>query len=328
MTRCASTVGTRASITAPVRPIRKPTRRVASSLTSGWTASDRRVVVGTDEIGDTFQSALGTRPPRARFDRLGDRDSAGKPSQDPREFPLRARPCALGCARTGLGGRQVATTRASARDQPGDAFGTTCDSTRAIYDGRNRPKRWGLDDSRRTGIFCADCTQECGESGTVALPTRRSSERQTTRRAVAAFARDPGTSGAVRAGSVRRDDPEVTDQDQVLLADGRAALRSGDAFAARRAFEAVGAHPSSGDVLEGLARCSYIELEFQRDRRVGSSRTRPFVNATTGWVRSASRARSRSCMERSTAMARLWAAGWHEHSHCWATKPSRQKRAG
>ena len=56
-----------------------------------------------------------------------------------------------------------------------------------------------------------------------------------------------------RAGAAPWDDPEVTDHDQALLAEGRAALRAGDATAARSAFEAVGADPRSGDVLEGLA---------------------------------------------------------------------------
>jgi len=55
----------------------------------------------------------------------------------------------------------------------------------------------------------------------------------------------------------------VTDELQALLSQGRAALRAGDAVAARRAFENAGPDPRSGDVLEGLARCSYIELDFQ-----------------------------------------------------------------
>ncbi|MGZ4674950.1 MAG: LuxR C-terminal-related transcriptional regulator [Acidimicrobiia bacterium] len=55
----------------------------------------------------------------------------------------------------------------------------------------------------------------------------------------------------------------MTDHSDALLAEGRAALRSGDAVAARSAFEAATTDPPSGAVLEGLARCSYIELRFQ-----------------------------------------------------------------
>jgi hypothetical protein len=46
-----------------------------------------------------------------------------------------------------------------------------------------------------------------------------------------------------------------------LLAGGQAALRSGDAAGARRALEQVPVE-SSGDVIEALARTSYIELDF------------------------------------------------------------------
>jgi DNA-binding NarL/FixJ family response regulator len=56
----------------------------------------------------------------------------------------------------------------------------------------------------------------------------------------------------------------VTDPYQARLADGRAALRAGDTIAARHAFEVAGIDPPPGDVLEGLARCAYIELDFQR----------------------------------------------------------------
>jgi DNA-binding NarL/FixJ family response regulator len=49
---------------------------------------------------------------------------------------------------------------------------------------------------------------------------------------------------------------------QELVAEGRAALRRGDAAAARRIFEQVPAEPASGDVLEGLARACYLEREF------------------------------------------------------------------
>ena len=47
-----------------------------------------------------------------------------------------------------------------------------------------------------------------------------------------------------------------------LVAEGRAALRRGDAAAARRAFQQVPAEPASGDVIEGLARASYLERDF------------------------------------------------------------------
>jgi DNA-binding NarL/FixJ family response regulator len=54
----------------------------------------------------------------------------------------------------------------------------------------------------------------------------------------------------------------VTAPDDQLLAEGRAALRAGDAAGARRALErAVGA-AASGDVIEGLARASYLELDY------------------------------------------------------------------
>jgi tetratricopeptide (TPR) repeat protein len=55
----------------------------------------------------------------------------------------------------------------------------------------------------------------------------------------------------------------MTHDAEALLAAGRAALRAGDTVTARRAFEAAGADSLSGHVLEGLARCSYIELDFQ-----------------------------------------------------------------
>ncbi len=47
-----------------------------------------------------------------------------------------------------------------------------------------------------------------------------------------------------------------------LVAEGRAALREGDAAAARRAFEGALGYGRSGDVLEGLARVSYLELDY------------------------------------------------------------------
>ena len=55
----------------------------------------------------------------------------------------------------------------------------------------------------------------------------------------------------------------MSNPDQARLAEGKAALRAGDTIAARSAFEATGPDPRSGGLIEGLARCSYIELDFQ-----------------------------------------------------------------
>jgi DNA-binding CsgD family transcriptional regulator len=49
-----------------------------------------------------------------------------------------------------------------------------------------------------------------------------------------------------------------------LVEEGRRALRSGDAVAARRAFERALGDGVSGDVVEGLARVAYLELDFPR----------------------------------------------------------------
>ena len=49
---------------------------------------------------------------------------------------------------------------------------------------------------------------------------------------------------------------------QQLVAEGRAALRSGDAVRARSFLEAAYAEAASGDVIEGLARVSYLEFDF------------------------------------------------------------------
>src|SRR3954451_2431186 len=48
------------------------------------------------------------------------------------------------------------------------------------------------------------------------------------------------------------------------MAEGRAALRAGDAELARRAFESAAAVSSAGDAIEGLARASYIALDFSQ----------------------------------------------------------------
>jgi tetratricopeptide (TPR) repeat protein len=49
---------------------------------------------------------------------------------------------------------------------------------------------------------------------------------------------------------------------QELLTEGRAALRVGDAASARRVFERAVAERAGGDAIEGLARASYIALDF------------------------------------------------------------------
>ena len=51
---------------------------------------------------------------------------------------------------------------------------------------------------------------------------------------------------------------------QELIAQGRLALRAGDAAAARRIFESASDTTLSGEVVEGLARTSYLELDFTR----------------------------------------------------------------
>jgi DNA-binding CsgD family transcriptional regulator len=47
-----------------------------------------------------------------------------------------------------------------------------------------------------------------------------------------------------------------------LVAEGQAALRAGDAAGARRAFGSTVVDSAAGDVIEGLARASYLELDF------------------------------------------------------------------
>jgi tetratricopeptide (TPR) repeat protein len=51
---------------------------------------------------------------------------------------------------------------------------------------------------------------------------------------------------------------------QALIDKGRAALRAGDAAGARRALEQAMVESPTGDVIEGLARVAYIELDFSR----------------------------------------------------------------
>jgi DNA-binding NarL/FixJ family response regulator/Tfp pilus assembly protein PilF len=49
-----------------------------------------------------------------------------------------------------------------------------------------------------------------------------------------------------------------------LIEEGRAALRAGDAAGARRALEQALEESPTGDVIEGLARVAYLELDFTR----------------------------------------------------------------
>src|SRR5262249_51006016 len=46
------------------------------------------------------------------------------------------------------------------------------------------------------------------------------------------------------------------------VAEGRAALRAGDAAAARRALEAAASAGESGEIIEGFAQASYLELDY------------------------------------------------------------------
>ena len=64
--------------------------------------------------------------------------------------------------------------------------------------------------------------------------------------------------------AIRRpyDGPEVTGPADQLIADGRAALRSGDAAGAREIFGHALAAGPSGDALEGLARAAYLDLDY------------------------------------------------------------------
>jgi len=63
---------------------------------------------------------------------------------------------------------------------------------------------------------------------------------------------------------VARHHEAVTVPVQTLIAEGRAALREGDAATARRVLESALAESASDDVLEGLARAAYLELDFAR----------------------------------------------------------------
>jgi tetratricopeptide (TPR) repeat protein len=60
------------------------------------------------------------------------------------------------------------------------------------------------------------------------------------------------------------DDRRMSRSVEALLDAGRAALRAGDAAGARRALERAFANSPSGEVLDGLARAAYLELDFPR----------------------------------------------------------------
>lgn len=59
-----------------------------------------------------------------------------------------------------------------------------------------------------------------------------------------------------------RDDRQMTMPVQDFLAQGRTALRAGDAAGARRLFERALSESQCGEAIEGLARVSYLELDF------------------------------------------------------------------
>jgi tetratricopeptide (TPR) repeat protein len=60
------------------------------------------------------------------------------------------------------------------------------------------------------------------------------------------------------------DDRRVAVPMHDMVEEGRAALRAGDAAAARLCFERAQGESPTGDVIEGLARASYLELDFPR----------------------------------------------------------------
>lgn len=60
-----------------------------------------------------------------------------------------------------------------------------------------------------------------------------------------------------------RDDWRVAaDSRDALIAEGRAAFEQGDARSSRHAFEAALAERESGELLEGLARALYLEVDY------------------------------------------------------------------
>src|SRR5205807_6272703 len=58
------------------------------------------------------------------------------------------------------------------------------------------------------------------------------------------------------------DDRLVTGLVEQLITEGRGALRAGDAARARAVFEQALGESASGEVIEGLARASYLDLDY------------------------------------------------------------------
>src|SRR5262249_48995695 len=74
----------------------------------------------------------------------------------------------------------------------------------------------------------------------------------------------PDLAAADRVGRLC-DDLPVAGQVGELIDEGRAAVRVGDGAGARRAFGlALAESPTTGEVIEGLARAAYLELDFAR----------------------------------------------------------------
>ena len=139
--------------------------------------------------------------------------------------------------------------------------------------------------------------------------------------------------------------PGMTARLEELVAEGRAALRAGDAAGARRALDqAVGAS-SNGDVIESLARASYLELDYltaidgwerayaaHRDAgdHVGAVRVARSLSymymaivgdraISSGWL-------SRPNAPRPTRRSQPNAGGWRSTSRCSrATGPARRQ---
>ena len=95
-----------------------------------------------------------------------------------------------------------------------------------------------------------------------------------------------------------------------LLAEGRAALRAGDAVGARRALESARRRIGIGRRDRGSGSGGRISSSTTHRRSSGGSRrTQPIVTAATTWVRCAWPGRSRTCTSRSRAIGRCRAGG-------------------
>jgi tetratricopeptide (TPR) repeat protein len=88
--------------------------------------------------------------------------------------------------------------------------------------------------------------------------------RRTRSSPASRMSRSGGCSRLGHPGRLAGGDRPMTVPVQELLAEGRAALRAGDAAEARRALEQVLATSPSGEVLEGLARAAYLALDFEQ----------------------------------------------------------------